>query len=325
MAITVWILGIAAALYVVIILVTSIYTFYLVCKPRSNSAEASLQRCYNREEFTPGVLDLPWEEARINSPLRESSLAVWTLPGSSASAGTAIFLHGITWDHFVSIKYALGFIERGWNVVLPDSAGHGSSPRGKLAAPSYGCFEKYDADAVVDWTRSRFAGRRPLILVGESMGAATALQYAPLGAPAQDTSKWKIDGIIADCSYSSLADEIGVAFRGYHCPPFVSAPALALTGWAVSLLRGWILYGASPLEASLKSRLPVLYIHGKEDTFVPTWMSVLMAEERKKAGIDATALALFDNASHAVSLLSDRERWFREVFEFIEKYCTMTV
>jgi alpha-beta hydrolase superfamily lysophospholipase len=303
-------------------LVTFNFTYYAVCKSRSNSPEASLQRCYKRKEFTPDTLDLPWEEARVPSPRRESSLAVWTLPGASASAGTAIFLHGITWDHYVSIKYARGFIERGWNVVLLDSAGHGFSPRGKLPAPTFGYFEKYDLDAVVDWTRSHFAGRRPLILVGESMGAATALQYAPLGAPAGQAGR-KIDGIIADCSYSSLADEIGVGFKDYHCPPFVAAPALALTARAIALLRGWKLYGASPLEASLKSRIPILYIHGKEDTFVPTWMSVRMAEQRKKAGIDATELALFDNASHAVSLLSDRERWFREAFGFIEKYCTI--
>jgi alpha-beta hydrolase superfamily lysophospholipase len=314
------ILGSLALLYAAGILVAAIFGYGNLAKSRQEKSKLALARCLEREEFTPEALELPWEAEKVFSPRRNSSLAVWALPGAAsgtAGGGTVITLHGITWDHYVEIKYALGFIERGWNVVMVDLPGHGDSPDGTLPTPSYGYYEKYDLDAVVDWARARFPTAGPLLLAGESMGAATALQYLPLGGE-------KIDGVIADCSFTSMADEGIVLYKLSHVPACILYPARALGGMLTKIFRGYSFYEVSPLKASLSSPAPVLFIHGGEDRFVPTWMSVRMAEARRQAGLAATALAVIDGAGHAKSVLTDRERWFREAFAFIDAYCRQT-
>jgi fermentation-respiration switch protein FrsA (DUF1100 family) len=226
----------------------------------------------------------------------------------------------------VELKYAAGFIERGWNVVMVDLPGHGDSPDGRFPTPSYGYYEKYDLDAVVDWTRSRFPGVHPLIVAGESMGASTALQYLPLGAPAQaERQTWKIDGVIADCPFTSVWDEGRTLYKRLHIPACIAYPVRALGSLLSKILRGYSSHDASPLKDCLSGPAPVLFIHGAEDHFVPAWMSVRMAEARRETGFTATALAIIDGAGHAKSIIVDKERWYREAFAFIDTYCRKTI
>jgi alpha-beta hydrolase superfamily lysophospholipase len=309
-------------IYVVSLLVISCITYLCLCRPRFYSLEETLQRCYKRNEFKPGILELPWEYGTVFSPRRKASLATAALPGTvspeSAGAGTVIILHGITWTRYGGMKYAAGFIERGWNVVLFDLGGHGASPAGSLPAPAYGYYERYDLDAVVDWTRSRFPGKGPLVLIGESMGAATVLQYAPLGAPLdRDRRDWKMDVLIADCSYTSLAEELLVCIKSIHIPSFLAYPVRGVVGFFLKRFRGYGLFDAAPQDAVLASAVPVLFIHGKEDNFIPFRMSVRMEERRRQAGFDASGLVLIEGAAHAMSILTDAETWYREVFAFI--------
>jgi fermentation-respiration switch protein FrsA (DUF1100 family) len=317
MKIPVWIprvVGILALLYLAGVVAAGIFAYVFMVKCRSESSRLALKGGIEDREVPPEVLELPWERENVPSPRRNSSLAVWALPGAVSGAGTIILLHGILSDHYEEIKYAAGFIERGWNVVMVDLAGYGDSPEGTIPIPSFGYYEKYDLDAVVDWTHARFPRSGPLLLAGESMGAATALQYLPLGGQ-------KIDGVIADCSYTSAADETLNLYKLSHIPAFIAYPALNIGNIVIKLVRGYSLFKTSPLTGSLSSPTPVLFIHGGDDHFVPTGMSVRMAAARQQAGLTATALVIIDGAGHTESVRVDRERWFREAFTFIDTYC----
>jgi fermentation-respiration switch protein FrsA (DUF1100 family) len=291
-----------------------------------HSLEYSRQRCLENGEFERGLESLPWENAFVFSPQRRGRIAVYALKAlpeySGADAGTLIVLHGLTWTHYGSFKYARGFIERGWNVVLMDMGGHGASERGRLPVPAYGYFEKYDLDAVVDWALTRFPGQGPLILAGESLGAATVLQYAPLGAPPRTPREaWKIQGVIADCSYSTMADAVDARLGNIHVPYVLAFPARKLLSLLLKGLWNYALEDASPLNGALSSPVPMLFIHGGEDTYVPFRMSVLMAEKRRAAGTGPAALVIIPGAVHAKSVIVDRETWFREAFDFIRREC----
>jgi dipeptidyl aminopeptidase/acylaminoacyl peptidase len=93
----------------------------------------------------------------------------------------------------------------------------------------------------------------------------------------------------------------------------------------MKLVRHYTLEDASPLNGALSSPVPMLFIHGGDDTYVPARMSVLMAEKRREAGIGPSALALIPGAGHAKSIVVDRETWFREAFDFIDRVCTNKV
>ena len=154
-----------------------------------------------------------------------------------------------------------------------------------------------------------FGPAHPLILGGLSMGAATVLLASDLELPPS------VRGIIADCGFSSPYEIMKSVFRA-HCRWLPAGPFLALTDVFTRLFAGFSLKGASTLDAVAKTKLPILFIHGTGDTFVPCSMT--------QAAYDACAapkqLVLVSDAGHGCSYLVDRPRVQAELAAFLSKY-----
>ena len=93
-------------------------------------------------------------------------------------------------------------------------------------------------------------------------------------------------------------------------------PVLHQASWPTRLRYGWDFREASPLEQVKKCRLPMLFIHGTEDTFVPTWMgdSLYVA----KTGIKE--IWHVEGATHADSYLKYAKEYTEIVKSFVERY-----
>ena len=75
-------------------------------------------------------------------------------------------------------------------------------------------------------------------------------------------------------------------------------------------------FRACSVERSLKaSSLPTLLIHGTEDRFVPTEMSVRAA----RSAPDHTELLLVENARHGQAIVFATEEYLQKTLEFLEK------
>jgi pimeloyl-ACP methyl ester carboxylesterase len=284
----------------------------------------TLEECRNwgieHKEFDESFLAAPWEHGCIYSSFRNTNLAFDLLTPIEKCVGTIIFVHGISTTRYSMYKYMKPFWERHWNVLAFDLPGHGGSPAGKIPVPGFGYYEKYDLDVVVTWVRSRWGSTLPVALVGESMGAATVLQYAPLGAPAgTESSQWKIQAVIADCPYSSIEDELTTQFKTKKIPLFIAKPAQKMVDILVWHRYKYHLSDISPEDAILKTNVPILFIHGMSDTLVPYWMSEKMVEERKKVQRGVTEIFLVPGAGHAQNVIVSSEQWFRKVFDFLER------
>lgn len=309
-----------ALLWTLSVFFLSLYAYRALFYPKQQSIEHAKNYGLERGEFDNEFLELPWEYVRIPADHRAAALYAMLLqPLKQAdTAGTALFVHGITWNRYGMLKYMQPFVEKGWRVIALDLGGHGDSPRGTIPSPSYGYHEKYDIQAAITWIEKTFETYKPVILIGESMGAATVLQYAPLGAPADtDREKWHIDAIIADCPYSSAADELDARMKAMHVPSFVSHAVRRQVSRYSQWFRAYTLEDISPKQAIMNTNVPILFVHGSRDTYVPTWMSEQMALERQKAGIGPTELLIVSDASHAKSILADRDMWFSWAFDFL--------
>ncbi len=316
-----WIILSLFGAWLLVVIGIGIRSYILMFNPQFQDLEYCRTWGLEHDEFDQAMLDLPWELVRIHSSYRDAPVAAMVLGTSKESAGTAVFVHGITWTRYGMLKYMGPFIDRGWNVLAVDLPGHGDSPRGNRSVPAYGYHEKYDIDAVVDWVRNRFGTNRPVILVGESMGAGTVLQYAPLGAaPGTDPSTWKVQAIIADCPYSSAADELDARLADMGIPRFIAKPVHKLVDILLYLYRGYHLADPSPKTAVLQSPVSILFIHGEADTYVPTWMSQKMADHRRSIQAGPTDLLLVPEASHAKSVMVNRDLWFSRVFDFLDQH-----
>jgi alpha-beta hydrolase superfamily lysophospholipase len=310
-------------LWVLVVLVVSIRSYFLMFRPHGDSAEISRAYSLEQGEFDEAFLSLGWETARVRSPRGYELAAIALRTDAVKAAGTAIFVHGFTSTHYSMMKYMQRFSERSWNLVAYDLAGHGDSvvPRALSKSPSFGFYEKSDLAAVVEWAAARFPEAGPVVLVGESMGAATVLQYAPLGDPiGMGAEKRPVDAIIADCPFSSAGEELAWRLAEEGIPRFVADGAVSLVSTYLLLLRGFRAEDASPAKAIMESPVPILFVHGGDDRYVPTEMSVRMADERKRRGVGPTELLIVPGARHAKSVLVDPATWFQTVFTFIDKY-----
>jgi hypothetical protein len=242
---------------------------------------------------------LPRQEVRIASPFGYKLYGVF-IPVESAR-GTVIIAHGVTFSLYGSVKYIDLFRKRGWNVFLYDHRAHGRSG-GRLK--TYGFYEKHDLKAWVDWVTGR---GETVAVMGESYGAAVALQAAPL-IP-------QVAFIVVDCAYSDLPTLLKYKLKhDYHLPAF---PLYQLTNWMIGLRAGFFCGQVSPLQdiATLPARTPILFTHGALDDFTPAQMSV----ELYHAYTGPKRLYLSPGAGHGLAFWTHPKEYDEQVGEFMRE------
>ncbi len=215
-----------------------------------------------------------------------------------------ICMHGYRSSH-EDFMCAMGFfMEQGYNILAVDQRTHGRS-EGKWI--TFGVKERFDCLTWCNYLISAFGSDIKIVLDGLSMGATTVLMASGLELPKN------VVGVIADCGFSSPWDIVThVAREDMHIPKF---PLLYLMLPSVRLLCGFGLKEASTVEAVKKSRLPILYVHGLADDFVPHEMSVRAYEARP----DNSRLISVEGAVHGMSYVVDEERCKRELHNFLSE------
>lgn len=243
---------------------------------------------------------LPKEEVRIDSPFGYP-IRGWFIPYGETSDRTVILVHGVTRSRMASVKYVELFRKRGFNVFLYDHRRHGESGG---RSTTYGYYEKLDLKACVDWVVQRTGPGAVIGIHGESMGAATALQHAGVDHRARF--------YIADCPYSDVSGQLAHRLKEEYriLPAF---PIIPLVGILCRLRAGFRLRDVSPLEAMKRTETPVLFIHGEDDSYVPTEMSKTM--HRVKPG--PKGLYLVPGAGHAEAYMKNPDEYDRIIGVFL--------
>jgi uncharacterized protein len=304
-----------AALFVCVVL--SYVAYRLLVKQRPHAPGWIEARLLQKGEIEASWFSLPWESERIASP-QGYELSVHALRGERKKL--AVFQHGITWNWVAVMQYMELFRRAGWSVVAFDSRGHGESG-GK--GPSFGIFEKRDLAAVASWATSRYQAEDGFVVFGLSLGAASVLQFGGLfssepgpSAPACP----RPDALIADCSFSSLPAALRARLRDLCVLPPLRPAVVALVSFLCRIRSGFSLRDASPEKAVLATDLPILFIHGLDDRYVPASMSVKMARRRKERLPGAlTELCLIPGAGHARSLKTNPQAYEAAIFDFLRK------
>ncbi len=199
---------------------------------------------------------------------------------------------------------AIGFfMSEGFNVLAVDQRAHGES-EGKWI--TFGIKERYDALSWANYLIDTFGSDIEIILDGISMGATTVLMASALDLPSN------VKGIIADCGFTSPWDIVThVARHDMHIPKF---PLLYLMIPTVKLLCGFGLKDESTVNAVRKHKLPILYVHGLSDDFVPHEMSVRAYNARP----ENSRLVSVEGAAHGLSYVVDEKTCQKELHGFFK-------
>jgi len=169
-------------------------------------------------------------------------------PQGEVSRGLVVFLHGKDANRGHFANDAQRFTTRGYTVLAYDQRGHGRS-EGQWC--TFGVKEVPDLQRALD----RFAGQGPVYLIGESMGAAVALEAA-----ARDP---RVAGVVAGASFSELRTIVTE-----HAPFFMSATDLGDAVREAEQRAGFLIDDVQPARDALDIHVPALLLHGSEDPYI---------------------------------------------------------
>lgn len=211
-----------------------------------------------------------------------------------------IISHGYTDNRIGSLKYARMYIALGYSCILYDLRGHGLN---QATFTTYGIREGQDIAALVKDTRERYDDITRLGLHGESLGAAstvTSLKYHP-----------DVDFAVSDCGFSDIDNVLRGGYRNAGAPVFL----VDVADFGAKLRYHYSLQKMRPIDSLPDSEIPILFIHGAEDTFITPKNSEDMAKSRK----GYSEIHLMAGAGHAESVLVQPEQYEQYLSEFLAK------
>ncbi|WEV45684.1 alpha/beta hydrolase [Streptococcaceae bacterium ESL0687] len=194
--------------------------------------------------------------------------------------------------------------KNGYNFLIPDMRAHGES-EGKII--TMGHKESMD---LLEWI-NLLIEREPeaeIILFGGSMGATTTMLVTNNNLPVQ------IKGAVADCGYTSLELEFQSLFkRVFKLPKF---PIVNFMSLFIKSLAGFSIKDVDVTRSLKNNDLPILFIHGTADKFVPHQM----AYQNNEATRGPKEIFMVENAPHLSSYIYEEKNYFETVNEFLNKY-----
>ncbi|MBR1416684.1 MAG: alpha/beta hydrolase [Bacilli bacterium] len=213
-----------------------------------------------------------------------------------------IFVHGYSGDHKHMINRAKKMYEMGYQVLLVDLRGHGKS-EGKYI--TMGIKDCYDIKEWITYLIENESAKE-IGLFGISMGAATVMMTIGLDLPKE------VKFAIEDCGYTSVWEEFKYQVNNlYHLPTF---PFLHICNLFAIIFAKYNFKSYSPIEAISNTKIPLLLIHGSNDTFVP----FKMLNENYNACSSKKQQLIVNGANHAESQDLDYNKYWETIEKFIK-------
>ncbi len=305
-----WIFGIAAGLVVLFFIAT--YLCYRVAFSVPKEIRQPPEHLMPKEQYADKkqeiialleeVKAIPYEDVYVTS--YDGLRLHGQYYCQAESAPLMIFFHGYCSaplrDFAGGVQMAY---ENGCNAILVDQRAHGKS-EGKCL--TFGVKERLDCLSWCHYAVSQFGAETPIILVGMSMGSATVMMASELELPSC------VKGIIADCGYATQKEIISKVIKSMKMPVKISYFMVKL---GAKIYGNFDLESCNAQDALAHAKVPVLFIHGEDDRFVPHEMTL-----RNYAACQSEkTLLTVPKAGHGLSYLMDRDAYRKAVKTFVEK------
>ena len=202
-----------------------------------------------------------------------------------------------------------GGIERcfalGRNALIVD---HRASGRSDGHISTFGINERKDCKKWVEYAVERFGKDVKIGITGISMGASTVIMATEEELP--DNVKF----VLADCGYSSAKAIIMKVIDEMKLPAKLVYPFVKL---GARIFGRFDLEETSPIESVKKCKIPIIFVHGDNDAFVPFEMSVEMYDA---CPLEKKRLIRIPNAGHGLAYPVAREKYVDELKKIEEEW-----
>ncbi|MFE5914926.1 alpha/beta hydrolase [Streptomyces wedmorensis] len=244
------------------------------------------------------ALGLPHEDLEIPGEL--GPLPAWLVPGPRSIWVIALHGLGVTREH--PLNLVPFYNRRKIPVLVPAYRGDEGAPPSPDGLAHLGDSEWRDVDAAIRYAVRRGAGQ--VVLHGWGTGAAMALRAA-----AESGVRDRIAGLVLDSPVLDWEATVRNLAAARHVPgpllPLAVRAAQGRTGPHADRLRA-----ASEPDAL---RVPVLLLHGPDDTLAPWEPSVELAARRP----DLVSLQTIRQAPHAAMWNADPVRYEETLRRFL--------
>lgn len=172
---------------------------------------------------------------------------------------------------------------------------------------TFGINERHDCLSWINFAVSHFGNDVKIIITGVSMGAATVMLAAAEDLPSN------VVCALADCGYTSAEEIIKKIVAEMKLPPKLIYPFITL---AARIFGRFDLNETSPMEAMKNAKIPVIFIHGDADDFVPCDMSKRLYE----ACVTQKKFVTIPGAGHGLAFPIDQTGYVEALRQF-EQEC----
>jgi len=238
---------------------------------------------------TPAEYQLPFEDIYVtvnDENGKKERIHAWWIPADYPSDRYLLYLHGSALNVGANITHARRFHHMGFSVFLVSYRGYGKSDG---AFPTEA---QVYSDAQAAWTylvEQKGIDPGAIFIYGHSLGGAVAIQLA-LNNPAAG-------GLIVEATFTSIAD------MARRIPKYRIFP--------IELI---VHQRFDSIKKVSRLQVPVLYIHGTKDKFVPPAMS----RELYKRTASSKQLKLIEGGGHNNSAAVGGAEYLQAVRNFID-------
>ena len=184
------------------------------------------------------------------------------------------------------------------NVLLVDQRASGRS-EGK--AITFGVHESKDCLKWIDHLIAVFGDDVKIYLTGVSMGAATVINAA-----SNEKLPKNVIGVLADCGYDNQKEMIKKYVKDMKLSPKFFYFFIKL---GAKLFAKFDLEELLPIEVVKKIKVPIIFIHGDSDGFVPCYMS----QNLYNACNSEKKLVIIEGSDHGVAYIVKPDYYIEEL------------
>ena len=270
----------------------SLFLALVVCLLTSGCANQFFYYPDRKVYHSPREYDLQYESVFFPSQ-DDTKLHGWVLRGRPQALGTVIFFHGNARNMTANLPLYAWLPAEGFNVFVFDYRGYG---RSEGRPDRQGVHE--DSVAAFEYVLTRTDLERPLFVLAQSLGGATAI--AALGQ-----NDFPVEAVVVDSSFYS--------YRKIARDTMSDIPLLSMFRFPLSLT---ISNRHSP--ASFIDRLaptPLCLIHGTSDDVVPYEHSILLYEQAK----EPKELWLIERGGHVDALRKPDSVYRKKLSSFFRR------
>ncbi len=301
------------SLLVLVLLVLAVYVLIgQICFNTAMSRKSIVKKRANKnlkDNIDKYMIDLEWWDDEKFETLTVTSNDGLKLYGhylkNGTSSKTVILVHGYGGTYRETYNYARLFYKRGYNLLAVECRGHGKSEGDMVGM---GWLDRLD---ILNWIEVLNKQNKDIkiVLFGLSMGGAAVCMALGEKLPSN------VVCAISDCAFDNV----------YRQFSFVLSTHSHMRGkFLMNLFAGYVkrtknfdMKAADGIKQLKKASIPIMFIHGENDTFVPTEMVYRLSEAVPE---DRREVYIAKGAEHAMSYPTDPKTYEKRVDKFLSKY-----